>query len=58
MKLSYRGITYNRKSNLNLKSLGDFVGKYRGVTWRSRQVNTISLDISKNNLTYRGVSYR
>ncbi len=58
MKLSYRGINYDRKSTSNPKGLGELVGKYRGVIWHSRQVNTINLSQSKNNLTYRGVSYR
>ncbi|MGK7894954.1 MAG: DUF4278 domain-containing protein [Xenococcus sp. (in: cyanobacteria)] len=57
MKLSYRGIEYNQKSNLVNVHYGSIAGKYRGANWQEHNLDKIPVKQSHSHLTYRGVSY-
>lgn len=56
MQLLYRGINYDRKSQAAIENR-ELAGKYRGASWHSGKVKSISSSRAKSHLTYRGVNY-
>ncbi|MGV2830084.1 DUF4278 domain-containing protein [Myxosarcina sp. GI1(2024)] len=57
MQLLYRGINYHRQLRATIEN-PRLEGKYRGVNWRSHEVQPISINRTNSQLTYRGISYR
>lgn len=57
MKLCYRGVSYEyTPPTLNI-TLGEVVGKYRGLDVRQRSLATIPIEQPSFELQYRGVPY-
>lgn len=56
MKLCYRGTSYERAPCLRCVN-GAIGGKYRGIEWRSRQLQTPLMLRSVQVLDYRGIAY-
>jgi hypothetical protein len=58
MKLCYRGVSYEYTPPTLKITLGEVVGKYRGLDVRSRNLATIPMEQPSFELQYRGVPYK
>ncbi|MGB2924947.1 MAG: DUF4278 domain-containing protein [Limnothrix sp.] len=57
MKLSYRGIRFNRNSAVVESTEGQTIGKYRGSELHTQEPKTTITVAQRTNLKYRGASY-
>jgi hypothetical protein len=58
MKLCYRGVSYEYTPPTLKITLGEVVGKYRGLDVRSRNLATMPMEQPSFELQYRGVPYK
>lgn len=58
MKLSYRGVPYNRNISPELTVVGEVMGNYRGAAWRASKLAAPAPAQLAAVLCYRGVTYR
>lgn len=57
MKLSYRGVSYDRNSPQIEMTTGAVGGLYRGAAWNHKYLRHIPVPQPKVDLKYRGVAY-
>lgn len=58
MKLCYRGVSYEYTPPTLKITLGEVVGKYRGLDVRSHNLATMPMEQPSFELQYRGVPYK
>lgn len=58
MKLSYRGVPYDRNISPELTVAGEVMGRYRGAAWRESKLAAPAPAQLDAVLCYRGVTYR
>jgi len=57
MKLSYRGVNYDKAPSTLEVTEGEIGGMYRGQNWRYQYPRHIATPLPIHNLKYRGVPY-